>query len=172
MTNKMLEKKIKKNNDKYEQKIKKLEEELEESVKYINIDSKIKDGKQKDINELKNLKDIHEKEIKDLENLKKSNQEPKSRKKFNQEPKSRKKSNQELKSRKRADQEPDHKGKGYVDLPILLSKLNINTVEPSALARSSKELVNNIKQLINYLYDTKQITKQVYNNLIKAVTYK
>ena len=33
MTNKMLEKKIKENNDKYEQKIQKLEEELEESVK-------------------------------------------------------------------------------------------------------------------------------------------
>ena len=58
----------------------------------------------------------------------------------------------------------DLKGKGYVDLPILLSKLNINN--------SSKELVSNIKQLINYLYDNKQITKQVYNNLIKAITYK
>ena len=57
----------------------------------------------------------------------------------------------------------DQKGKGYVDLPILLSKLNIN---------SSKELINNIKQLINDLCDTKQITKQVYNNLIKAITYK
>ena len=57
----------------------------------------------------------------------------------------------------------DQKGKGYIDLPILLSKLNIN---------SSKELINNIKQLINDLYYTKQITKQVYNNLIKAITYK
>ena len=33
----------------------------------------------------------------------------------------------------------DQKGKVYVDLPILLSKLNIN---------SSKELINNIEQLI------------------------
>ena len=66
----------------------------------------------------------------------------------------------------------DQKGKGYVDLPILLSKLNINTEEPSALARSSKELISNIEQLINDLYDNKQITKQVYNNLIKAITYK
>ena len=56
----------------------------------------------------------------------------------------------------------DQKGKGYVDLPILLSKLNINN--------TSKELVSNVKQLINYLYDNKQITKQVYNNLIKAIT--
>ena len=59
----------------------------------------------------------------------------------------------------------DQKGKGYIDLPILLSK-------SSALARSSKELVTNIEQLINDLYDHKQITKQVYNNLIKAITYK
>ena len=36
---------------------------------------------------------------------------------------------------------------------------------------SLKELTNNIKQLINDLYDTKEITKQVYNNLIKAITY-
>ena len=63
----------------------------------------------------------------------------------------------------------DQKGKGYVDLPILLSKIytNNNTVEPS-----SKELISNVKQLINDLYDNKQITKQVYNNLIKAITYK
>ena len=37
--------------------------------------------------------------------------------------------------------------KANVDLPILLSKLNINN--------SSKELINNIKQLINDLYDNK-----------------
>ena len=57
----------------------------------------------------------------------------------------------------------DQKGKGYVDLPILLSKLNIN---------SSKELINNIKQLLNDLYDTKQITKQLYNILNREITYK
>ena len=56
------------------------------------------------------------------------------------------------------------KEKGYVNLPIALSKIHTNN--------SSKELINNIKQLINDLYNTKQITKQVYNNLIKAITYK
>ena len=55
----------------------------------------------------------------------------------------------------------DQKGKGYVNLPILLSKMYTNN--------SSKELKNNIKQLIKYLYDNKQITKQVYNNLNKAI---
>ena len=58
----------------------------------------------------------------------------------------------------------DQKEKGYVNLPISLSKIYTNN--------SSKELINNIKQLINDLYDNKQITKQVYNNLIKAITYK
>ena len=56
-------------------------------------------------------------------------------------------------------------GKGLTisSLPILLSELNIN---------NSKELINNIEQLIKYLYNNKQITKQVHNNLIKAITYK
>ena len=59
---------------------------------------------------------------------------------------------------------PIKKEKGYVNLPIALSKIYTNS--------SSKELIKNIEQLINNLYDTKQITKQVYNNLIKAITYK
>ena len=58
----------------------------------------------------------------------------------------------------------DQKGKGYVNLPVALSKIYTNN--------SLKELINNIKQLINNLYDTKQVTKQVCNNLIKAITYK
>ena len=54
-----------------------------------------------------------------------------------------------------------HKGKGYVNLPILLSKLNVT---------NSKELISDMKNLLNNLQDTKQITKQVNNNLIKAIT--
>ena len=157
--------------------IKELEKELEESEKYINIDSKIKDKKQKNINESTILKDMHENEIENLKD--KINDKDKSinalKDMHEQEIKNLKdqllfkKSDQEPKSRKRADQEPksrkrdDHQGKGYVYLPILLSKLNIN---------SSKELISNIEQLINYLYDNEKITKQVYNNLIKAITYK
>ena len=57
----------------------------------------------------------------------------------------------------------EKKGKGYIDLPILLSKLNIN---------SSKELVCNVKHLVKNLFDNNQITKQAYNILNKAITYK
>ena len=57
----------------------------------------------------------------------------------------------------------DQKGKGYTDLPILFSKIYTNN--------SSKELINNIKQLINNLYDSKQIAKKVYNILNKSITY-
>ena len=35
-----------------------------------------------------------------------------------------------------------------------------------------RELKTNIKNLLNHLYDNKQITKQVYNILNKAITYK
>ena len=58
----------------------------------------------------------------------------------------------------------EKKGSGNVNLPIFLSKIYTNN--------SSKKLISNIEQLINNLYDNEQITKQVYNNLIKAITYK
>ena len=41
----------------------------------------------------------------------------------------------------------DQKGKGYVDLPILLSKIYTNN--------NSKELKSNIKNSLNHLYDNK-----------------
>ena len=52
----------------------------------------------------------------------------------------------------------------YIDLPILLSKIYTKN--------SSKKPISDIEQLINNLDNNKQITKQVYNNLIKAITYK
>ena len=57
-------------------------------------------------------------------------------------------------------------------LTFLAQLLTNNTAEPSALARSSKKLIGDIEQLINNLYDNKQITKQVYNILNKSITYK
>ena len=58
----------------------------------------------------------------------------------------------------------DQKGKRYVDLPILLSKMYTNN--------NSKKLKTNIKNLLNHLYNNKQITKQIYNILNKPITYK
>ena len=54
-------------------------------------------------------------------------------------------------------------GKGLTisDLPILLSKIYTDN--------SSKEITNEIKQLTKKLYDNKQITKQLYNILNKAL---
>ena len=67
---------------------------------------------------LNKLKNIHKQVIKHLKDqlildLKKSNQQPKSSKRADQEPKSRKRAGQQ--------------GKGFVNLPVLLSKLNINS---------------------------------------------
>ena len=53
------------------------------------------------------------------------------------------------------------KGLNISSLSILLSKIYTNN--------SSKEIINNIKQLVKNLYKNKQITKQVYNTLNKAL---
>ena len=57
-------------------------------------------------------------------------------------------------------------------LTFLAQLLTNNMTGPSALAHSSKKLISDIEQLINNLYDNKQITKQVYNILNKSITYK
>ena len=55
-------------------------------------------------------------------------------------------------------------------------KKKLKPIKPNLLKikkeKDAKELINNIKQVIHNLYDNEQITKQVYNNLIKAITYK
>ena len=53
------------------------------------------------------------------------------------------------------------RGLSISSLPILLSRIYTNN--------SSKELVNNIKQLVKNLCDNKQITEQVYNILINLL---
>ena len=57
-------------------------------------------------------------------------------------------------------------GKGLIisSLPILLSEIYTNN--------SSKKLISDIEQLINNLYNNKQISKQVYNILNKSILYK
>ena len=62
-----------------------------------------------------------------------------------------------------SDRKSSGKGLNISSLPILLSKIYTNN--------SSKNLINDIEQLINNLYDNEQITKEVYNILNKAITY-
>ena len=57
-------------------------------------------------------------------------------------------------------------------LNFLAQLLTNNTAETSSLERNSKKLISDIEQLINNLYDNKQITKQVYSMLNKSITYK
>ena len=56
------------------------------------------------------------------------------------------------------------KGLNISSLPIQLSEIYTNN--------SSKELINDIKQLVKNLYKIKQITKQVYNTLSSLELYK
>ena len=57
--------------------------------------------------------------------------------------------------------------KEFAKLLTFLAQLLTNNT-----ARSSKKLISDIEQLINSLYENKQITKQVYNMLNKSITYK
>ena len=52
----------------------------------------------------------------------------------------------------------------FVKLLILLTQLLTKT--------TSKEFKNDTSELLKNLYNTKQITKQVYNILSEAITYK
>ena len=56
------------------------------------------------------------------------------------------------------------KGLNISYLSILLSKIYTNN--------SSKELINDIKQLVENLFKNKQITKQLYNTLSFKELYK
>ena len=50
--------------------------------------------------------------------------------------------------------------------------LNISSLSKIYTINSSKELINDIKQLVKNLYKDKQITKQVYNTLSSLELYK
>ena len=73
--------------------------------------------------------------------------------------------------RKLEDEFRDQKGSGtftsqnkFVKLLTLLTQL--------LTKNNSKNFKDDVNQILKELYDTKQITKQVHNNLIKAITYK
>ena len=55
----------------------------------------------------------------------------------------------------------------FVKLLTLLTQLFAKNT-----TRNSKKLKDDINQILEELYDSKQITKQVYNMLNKSITYK
>ena len=57
--------------------------------------------------------------------------------------------------------------KEFAKLLTFLAQLLTNNT-----ARNSKKLISDMEQLINNLYNNKQITKQVYNMLNKSILYK
>ena len=65
----------------------------------------------------------------------------------------------------------DLKGSGTFTCQNDFVKL-LNLLAQLLTKNNSKKLKDDMSQLLKNLYDNKQITKQVYNNLIKAITYK
>ena len=135
--------------NKYKQEIKKLKKELSENEEYFNDEEKDRIKKDNEINR-------HKQKIQELEE-KLNDKNDTSEIKSNDDDIPYLETEEE--AAERIADFHEKKGKGYVDLPIFLSKLNIN---------SSKELISNVKQLVKNLYDNKQVTKKVYNILNKA----
>ena len=50
----------------------------------------------------------------------------------------------------------------------MLQKLPIALAQVKA-GNNSESLLNEIRQIVYYLYQLKQITKKVYNNIIKSI---
>ena len=50
----------------------------------------------------------------------------------------------------------------------MLQRLSIALAQVKA-RNNSESLLNEIRQIIYYLYQSKQITKKVYNNIIKSI---
>ena len=65
----------------------------------------------------------------------------------------------------------DQKGSGAFTYQNDFVKL-LNVLAQLLIKNNSKILKNDINQLLKKLYNSRRVTKQVYNNLIKAITYK
>ena len=63
------------------------------------------------------------------------------------------------------------KGRGVFTSQKEFAKL-LTSLAQLLTNNSSKKLISDLEQLINNLYDNKQITKHVYNMLNKTITYK
>ena len=53
----------------------------------------------------------------------------------------------------------------------MLQRLPISLAQLKA-GNDSKSLLNEIRQIVYSLYQSKQITKKIYNNMIKSIQYK
>ena len=62
------------------------------------------------------------------------------------------------------------KGKGFKVLTLnqMLQRLPISLAQVNA-GNNSENLLNEIRQIVYSLYQSKQITKKVYNNIIKSI---
>ena len=137
--------------NKYKEEVKKLKKELNENEEFFDSDEKIRIKKNKKIDELNKINDRYKQEIQKL------------KKKLNDKDDDKNKEEEiytdmpyletEKEAAERIVDFHEEKGKGYVDFPILLSRMYTSN--------SSKELKTNIKKLLNHLCDNKQITKQV-----------
>ena len=65
----------------------------------------------------------------------------------------------------------NQKGSGVFTYQNDFVKL-LNLLAQILIKNNSKILENDINQLLEKLYNSRRVTKQVYNNLIKAITYK
>ena len=76
----------------------------------------------------------------------------------------------ELESEKSAAERRNQEGKGIKILTPnqMLSRLSISLAQLKA-GNNSEKLKNEIRQLLYSLYRSKNMTKQVYNNLVKYI---
>ena len=76
----------------------------------------------------------------------------------------------ELESEESAAERRNQEGKGIKTLTPnqMLSRLSISLAQLKA-GNNSEKLKNEIRQLLYSLYRSKNMTKQVYNNLIKSI---
>ena len=63
---------------------------------------------------------------------------------------------------------PDHSKLKVLTPKPMLQKLPIALVQVKA-GNNSESLLNEIRQIVYSLYQSKQITKKVYNNIIKSI---
>ena len=73
-----------------------------------------------------------------------------------------------LKARKEAAEEQERTGLKILSPKQMLQRLPVALAQAKA-GNNSESLLNEIKQIVYSLYQSKQITKKVYNNIIKSI---